>query len=55
MVIIGFLSYLTPLLAVFVMALIHGQRVAPQVILGMIRIIPPSIWGKLVLNRRGKA
>lgn len=53
MVIIGFLSYLTPPLAVLMVALIHRQDVDPQVILGMVLILVASIGGKLVMGRKG--
>lgn len=51
MVIIGFLSYLTPPLAVLLVALIHGQKISYQVILGMFVIITASISGKFCLDR----
>ena len=43
--VIGFLSYLTPPLAVLLVALIHHQQVAPQVIAGMVVIIAAAIVG----------
>jgi drug/metabolite transporter (DMT)-like permease len=52
MVVIGFLSYLTPPLAVLMVAVIHGQRVAPQVLFGMAVIIAASICGKMILEAR---
>lgn len=54
MVVIGFLSYLTPPLAVLMVALVHGVEVAPQVLLGMVVIILASMGGKLVLLREQK-
>jgi len=51
MVIIGFLSYLTPPLAVLLVALIHRQAVPPQVIAGMVVIIGASVCGKVILER----
>jgi len=50
MVIIGFLSYLTPPLSVLLVALIHGQTVSPQVLVGMAIIIAASIGGRLALS-----
>lgn len=50
MVIIGFLSYLTPPLAVLLVAIIHGQKISYQVILGMFVIITASILGKIALG-----
>ncbi len=54
MVIIGFLSYLTPPLAVLLVALIHGQKISPQVIVGMFIIIIASVTGKYALSRLEK-
>jgi len=51
MVIIGFLSYLTPPLAVLLVAIIHGQKISDQVILGMFVIILASILGKIALGK----
>ena len=51
MVIIGFLSYLTPPLAVLFVAIIHGRKISPQVILGMLVIILASIIGNYCLTR----
>jgi len=53
MVIIGFLSYLTPPLAVLLVALIHGKSVSSQVLLGMVVIIAASIGGRFSLVRSG--
>lgn len=54
MVIIGFLSYLTPPLAVLLVALVHGQKISPQVLLGMVIIIGASVGGRLLLSRSEK-
>jgi len=54
MVIIGFLSYLTPPLAVLLVAVIHGKNISPQVLLGMTIIIAASIGGRLSLSASGK-
>ncbi|WDP93332.1 MAG: DMT family transporter [Desulfobacter sp.] len=51
--VIGYLSYLTPPLAVLLVALVHGQPIHPQVILGMGVIITSAILGKLVMDRIG--
>ncbi len=51
MVIIGFLSYLTPPLSVLMVALIHGKTVSAQVLLGMVVIIVASIGGRFSLSR----
>jgi drug/metabolite transporter (DMT)-like permease len=51
MVIIGFLSYLTPPLAVLLVAVIHGQKISHQVILGMFVIILASVLGKFALEK----
>ena len=51
MVVIGFLSYLTPPLAVLLVALIHGEAVSSQVLLGMAVIIVASIGGRMVLRK----
>ncbi len=51
MVVIGFLSYLTPPLAVLLVALVHGQPVSPQVFIGMGVIIGASIMGKYFLGK----
>jgi drug/metabolite transporter (DMT)-like permease len=50
-VVIGFLSYLTPPLAVLLVALIHGQEVAPRVLMGMAVILSASLLGRLLVNR----
>lgn len=54
LVIIGFLSYLTPPLAVLLVAIIHGQHISPQVIWGMIVIIAASMGGRLLMNKSEK-
>ena len=54
MVIIGFLSYLTPPLAVLFVALVYGQKVSNQVLLGMLVIIGASISGRLLLKEKNK-
>ncbi len=51
MVIIGFLSYLTPPLSVLMVALVHGKTVSPQVLLGMGIIIVASIGGRFSLSQ----
>lgn len=51
MVVIGFLSYLTPPLAVLLVALVHKESIAPQVLAGMGMIIAASILGKYFLGR----
>ena len=51
MVIIGFLSYLAPPLSVLLVALIHKQEIASQVLIGMAIIIAASIGGRLCLSR----
>ncbi|WP_419175317.1 DMT family transporter [Desulfosediminicola sp.] len=50
MVIVGFLSYLTPPLAVLLVALVHGQKINTSVIWGMCLIIGASLLGRLRLN-----
>ena len=53
MVIIGFLSYLTPPLSVLMVALIHGEAVSSQVLVGMAVIIVASIGGRFSLSQPG--
>lgn len=54
-VVIGFLSYLTPPLAVLLVAIIHGQKIAPQVVAGMVVILGASLLGRLLVSReRGR-
>ena len=50
MVIIGYLSYFTPPLAVFLVAIIHGKTVSAQVLLGMVVIIVAAMGGRLSLR-----
>ena len=52
-VIIGFLSYLTPPLAVLLVAIIHGQSVSGQVLLGMAVIIAASLLGRILVKLEG--
>lgn len=54
MVIIGFLSYFTPPLAVFMVAIIHGEKISSQVIFGMVIILTAAIGGKMSLTASGK-
>lgn len=54
MVIIGFLSYFTPPLAVLMVAVSSGQAVSLQVITGMVLIVFASIMGKIFLQRLEK-
>lgn len=49
LVVIGFLSYLTPPLAVLLVALINRETISPQVLLGMVVIVAASIGGKISL------
>jgi drug/metabolite transporter (DMT)-like permease len=51
MVVIGFLSYLTPPLAVLLVALVHGEAISPQVLTGMGVIIVASMLGKYFLGK----
>lgn len=51
MVVIGFLSYLVPPLAVLLVALIHKQTIPLQVLAGMFVIIGASMLGKTFLSR----
>lgn len=55
LVIIGFLSYLTPPLSVLLVALVHGESVPPQVLLGMMIIIAASIGGRFSLSMQSNA
>jgi len=50
MVIIGFLSYLTPPLAVLLVALVHGEKIGSSVLWGMSLIIGASLLGRVRLN-----
>jgi drug/metabolite transporter (DMT)-like permease len=51
LMVIGFLSYFTPPLAVFLVAVIKKETVSGQVVLGMVLILAASITGKLLLDR----
>lgn len=51
MVIIGFLSYLTPPLAVLIVSVVHKQAIPLQVILGMFVILAASVSGKIILGK----
>lgn len=51
LMVIGFLSYFTPPLAVFLVAVIKKETVSGQVLLGMVLILAASIVGKLLLDR----
>ncbi|MDK9705748.1 MAG: EamA family transporter [Desulforhopalus sp.] len=53
-VIIGFLSYLTPPLAVFLVAVIHHQEVSGTVLLGMAVILGASLLGRLLVKYEGR-
>jgi len=53
-VVIGFLSYLTPPLAVLLVAIIHGQSVSGQVLLGMAVIIAASLLGRILVKLEEK-
>jgi drug/metabolite transporter (DMT)-like permease len=50
--IIGFLSYLTPPLAVLLVAIVEKKAVSLQVLLGMVIIIAASIIGKTFLREK---
>lgn len=50
MVFIGFLSYLTPPLAVLLVAMVHGESISPKVLTGMGVIIVASVLGKYFLG-----
>ena len=52
MVIIGFLSYFIPPLAVLLVALVHGKTVSAQVLLGMVIIIMAAMGGRLSLSNK---
>lgn len=51
LVVIGFLSYLTPPLAVLLVAVIHSQKIPGQVIVGMLVIIFASVTGRYFLKK----
>lgn len=50
LVVIGFLSYLTPPLAVLLVALIHGRNIPVQVVIGMVVIIGAALLGRYFLT-----
>lgn len=54
MVVIGFLSYLTPPLAVLLVAVVHKQQISSQAIIGMAVIIIASITGNYFSKRLEK-
>ncbi len=51
LVIIGFLSYLTPPLSVLLVAIIHKEPVSGQVLLGMFVILAAALVGKAFLKQ----
>ncbi len=53
-VVIGFLSYLTPPLAVLLVAVIHHQAVSGRVLLGMGVILAASLLGRILVKYEGK-
>lgn len=53
-VIIGFLSYMTPPLAVLLVAVIHHQVVSGRVLLGMAVILVASLLGRLLVKYEGR-
>lgn len=53
-VVIGFLSYLTPPLAVLLVAVIHHQVVSGRVLLGMGVILAASLLGRILVKYEGK-
>jgi len=53
LMVIGFLSYLTPPLAVLLVAIIHKERISAQVLLGMVIILAASVVGKTFLKKKG--
>jgi drug/metabolite transporter (DMT)-like permease len=53
-VVIGFLSYLTPPLAVLLVAVIHHQVVSGRVLLGMAVILVASLLGRLLVKYEGR-
>ncbi len=52
MVVIGFLSYLTPPLAVLLVAVVHKQHISAQVIVGMVCIVAASLFGRFILKKQ---
>ncbi len=53
-VVIGFLSYLTPPLAVLLVAVVHHQTVSGRVLLGMGVILAASLLGRILVKYEGK-
>jgi drug/metabolite transporter (DMT)-like permease len=53
-VVIGFLSYLTPPLAVLLVAVVHHQVVSGRVLLGMGVILVASCLGRILVKYEGK-
>ena len=53
--VIGYLSYLTPPLAVLLVALLRHEAIAPQVLMGMVLILGAAMLGQTLLRRGGKA
>lgn len=53
-VVIGFLSYLTPPLAVLLVAVVHHQVVSGRVLLGMGVILTASLLGRILVKYEGK-
>lgn len=53
-VVIGFLSYLTPPLAVLLVAVIHHQMVSGRVLLGMSVILAASLLGRILVKYEGR-
>jgi drug/metabolite transporter (DMT)-like permease len=53
-VVIGFLSYLTPPLAVLLVAVVHHQVVSAQVLLGMGVILAASLLGRILVKYEGE-
>lgn len=54
-VVIGFLSYLTPPLAVLLVAVIHHQAVSGRVLFGMGIILFASLLGRILVKYEGKS
>ena len=51
--IIGYLSYLTPPLAVLLVSLVHGRPVSAQVLAGMGVILGAAMLGKIFMGKAG--
>ncbi len=49
--IIGYLTYLTPPLAVLLVSIIHGQKISGQVLAGMGVILGAAVLGKIFMGR----